>query len=173
LTSQEVVVVKNLFLDQKTLKGPDPYASCESSLSSKRSSTAMNFHTLKTQRIADMTLRAKNPRLSLSIDPGTGFVGKVPGYQSIKNTYKEKVKPFFSPLPSDRNLQRIDSAASANKAPPMNWSKITDPNQSIRIVDSIENLRDDDFNDDEILFGTTKAGGMMHFKMRADAAILQ
>jgi hypothetical protein len=50
---------------------------------------------------------------------------------------------------------------------------VTDPNQSIRILDSIQPLHDDDYNDDEILFGTTKAAGMMHFKLRADAAILQ
>jgi hypothetical protein len=49
---------------------------------------------------------------------------------------------------------------------------VTDPNQSIRIFDSLKPLHDDDFNDDEILGGTTKAAGMMHFKMRADAAIL-
>ena len=76
-------------------------------------------------------------------------------------------------MPSEASLKRIDSSASANKAAPVNWAKLTDPNQSIRITDSIKPLRDDDFNDDEILFGSTKAAGMMHFKMRADAAILQ
>jgi hypothetical protein len=39
MTAQEVVVVKNLFLDKNVLKNPDPYTSCDSSLSSKRSST--------------------------------------------------------------------------------------------------------------------------------------
>jgi hypothetical protein len=38
-----------------------------------------------------MTLRSKDPRLSLSIDPGTGLVGKVPGYENIKNYHKDKV----------------------------------------------------------------------------------
>jgi hypothetical protein len=118
-----------------------------------------------------MSLRAKNPRLSLSIDPTTGFVGKVPGYQIIKNTHKEKVKPFFSPLHTERNLQRVDSDSAALKSN-VNWSKVTDPNQSIRIFDSLKPIQDDEFNDDEILRGTTKAAGMMHFKMRADAAIL-
>ena len=55
----------------------------------------------------------------------------------------------------------------------MNWAKITDPNQSIRILDSLQPVRDDDYNDDELLGGTTKAAGMMYFKLRADAAILQ
>ena len=76
-------------------------------------------------------------------------------------------------MPSDSSLNRIDSSASANSAAPISWAKIADPNQSIRITDSIKPLKDDEFNDDEILFGSTKAAGMMHFKMRADAAILQ
>jgi len=38
-----------------------------------------------------------DPRLSLSIDPGTGFVGKIPGFNNIKNTHKERVKAFLSP----------------------------------------------------------------------------
>ncbi len=59
---------------------------------------------LKTARIGELTLRAKDPRLSLSIDPGTGFVGKIPGFQSIKNTHKDKVKPFFSPTASSSTL---------------------------------------------------------------------
>ena len=35
--------------------------------------------------------------MSLSIDPGTGVVGKVPGYGSIKNYHKDRVQSFFSP----------------------------------------------------------------------------
>jgi hypothetical protein len=69
----------------------------------------MNYNSIRTQRIADMTLRAKNPRLSLSIDPGTGFVGKIPGFQSIKNTHKEKVKPFFSPTHESKDLEQSAS----------------------------------------------------------------
>ena len=75
--------------------------------------------------------------MSLSIDPTTGFVGKVPGYQSIKNSHKEKVKPFFSPMHSDKNLLRVDSTSGTNKQAPLKWANVTDPNQSIRILDSI------------------------------------
>lgn len=114
-----------------------------------------------------MSLKAKNPRLSMSIDPATGFVGKVPGFQSIKNTYKEKVKPFFSPMNADKGFPGLDSANKTN----VNWAKVTDPNQSIRILDSIQ-LQEGDYNDDELLGGTTKAAGMMFFKLKADAAIL-
>ena len=85
----------------------------------------------------------------------------------------DKVKPFFSPRNSDKNLLRVESISSTNKGAPVNWLKITDPNQSIRILDSLQPIRDDDFNDDELLGGTTKAAGMMYFKLRADAAILQ
>jgi len=49
---------------------------------------------------------------------------------------------------------------------------VTDPAQSIRILESLDPT-EDEYNDDELLSGTTKAGGMMHFKLRADAAILQ
>jgi hypothetical protein len=48
MAPQEVVVVKNLFLDQNALKNPDPYTTSDSSLSHKRSSTGMNFHSIKT-----------------------------------------------------------------------------------------------------------------------------
>lgn len=128
MTAQEVVVVKNLFQDQKVLMSSDPYATCDSSLSQKRSSTAMNYNSIKSSRVADMTLRAKNPRLSLSIDPGTGIVGQIPGFYSIKNTHKEKVKPFFSPLRSDKSLPRVDSSSNTVGKTKVDWLKITDPN---------------------------------------------
>jgi hypothetical protein len=57
----------------------------------------LNFKSIKNQRIGEMTRRAMDPRLSLSIDPGTGFVGKIPGFNNIKNTHKERVKAFLSP----------------------------------------------------------------------------
>lgn len=80
-----------------------------------------------------MTLRARDPRLSLSIDPGTGVVGKVPGYASIKNYHKNRVQSFFSPG-GMANKQKEQEAPSQSG---IDWSKITDPRQSIRMADTI------------------------------------
>ncbi len=107
-----------------------------------------------------------DPRMSLSIDPGTGFVAKIPGFINIKNTHKERVKSFFSP--------------GSHKQPEeprtgIDWTKITDPRQSIRIADSIDphEVSEDEFSELELLGGSTKSGGAMLYKLQADRTILE
>ena len=75
--------MRNLFQDYKSMVMTNT-----SNDDGKRSNSAMNYLAIKTQRIGEMTRRAADPRMSLSIDPGTGFVGKVPGFNNIKNTDK-------------------------------------------------------------------------------------
>jgi len=114
-----------------------------------------------------MTRRAMDPRLSLSIDPGTGFVGKIPGFNNIKNTHKERVKAFLSP----GSLQKDESLPKSG----LDWSKISDPRQSIRIADSIDphEVSEDEFSELELLGGSTKSGGAMLYKLQADRTILE
>jgi hypothetical protein len=108
-----------------------------------------------------------DPRLSLSIDPGTGFVAKVPGFNNIKNTHKERVRSFFSP--------GSQKDASLPKSTGIDWTKITDPRQSIRIADSIDphEVSEDEFSELELLGGSTKSGGAMLYKLQADRTILE
>lgn len=74
---------------------------------------------------------AKDPRLSLDADPNTGVVGLVPSYQSLKLTYKEKVRPFMSQMGPSQSQQEGGSPVPIK----IDWSKVTDPKQSIRILD--------------------------------------
>lgn len=115
-----------------------------------------------------MTRRAIDPRMSLSIDPGTGFVAKVPGFNNIKNTHKERVRSFFSP-----GSQKRDESLP-KKSGGIDWTKITDPRQSIRIADSIDphEVSEDEFSELELLGGSTKSGGAMLYKLQADRTIL-
>lgn len=86
-----------------------------------------------------MTRRAADPRMSLSIDPGTGFIGKVPGFNNIKNTHKQSVRPFLTSVnsPSQLSYQEKDVSSPPQRVG-IDWTKITDPRQSIRIADSID-----------------------------------
>jgi hypothetical protein len=53
---------------------------------------------------------------------------------------------------------------------------VTDPKQSIRILESLESLGnslgEEDFSDLEILGGSTKTAGALKFKLQTDQAIL-
>lgn len=62
---------------------------------------------------------------------------------------------------------------SASPPPKVDWSKVTDPRQSIKILDSLEpEAVDQAFDELEILGGSTKSGGAMHFKYKTEQAIL-
>ena len=104
--------------------------------------------------------------MSLSIDPGTGLVGKVPGYGNIKNYHKDRVQSFFSPVPRNQKDEDLPKTG-------IDWSKITDPRQSIRIADAInpQQIMEDEFSELELLGGTTKSGGAMLYKLQADRVV--
>lgn len=104
--------------------------------------------------------------MSLSIDPGTGLVGKVPGYGNIKNYHKDRVQSFFSPVPRKQKEEDLPKTG-------IDWSKITDPRQSIRIADAInpQQIMEDEFSELELLGGTTKSGGAMLYKLQADRVV--
>jgi hypothetical protein len=54
------------------------------------------------------------------------------------------------------------------------WSKVTDPLQSIRIIDTIEPSETQfEFEAEEILGGKTKSGGAMLYKLNADKSIVE
>ncbi len=43
-----------------------------------------------------MTKRAIDPRMTLKPDEATGIVGIVPRYNNLKNTHRDRIKPFMS-----------------------------------------------------------------------------
>ena len=68
---------------------------------------------------------------------------------------------------------RPTSRDAAQSPPPLNvnWAKVTDPKQSIRILESLD-VHEEEFSELEILGGSTKSGGAMMFKLQTDQAIL-
>lgn len=73
MTPQEVITVKNLFQDYKDEKN-------DGSERHKRSHTAFNYTGIKNDRVMQMTKKSVDPKMSLTGDPATGIVGKVPQY---------------------------------------------------------------------------------------------
>lgn len=84
--------MSNLFRDYKNTER----SSSPGGTTNKRAASSINYARLKKDRIQEMTLRAKDPRLSIDADPNTGIVGIVPNYKGLKNTHREKLIPFFS-----------------------------------------------------------------------------
>lgn len=67
----------------------------------------------------------------------------------------------------------VPNRENSASPPKVDWSKVTDPRQSIKILDSLEpEAVDQTFDELEILGGSTKSGGAMQFKYKTDQAIL-
>ena len=92
MTPSDVVTVRNFFQDYK-IRSRD---GSPLDKDQKRATSSLNYESLKKERVFQMTMRSKDPRLSLEPDPKTGIIGIIPNYQGLKNNHKEKVKPFFS-----------------------------------------------------------------------------
>ena len=86
------------------------------------------------------------------------------------------MRPFFTTVnsPSRLNNHEKEVTTPTQKAG-IDWTKITDPRQSIRMADSIDPhaIMEDEFSELELLGGKTKSGGVMLYKLQADKAILE
>lgn len=101
----------------------------------------------------------------------TGIFGHVPRYDTLKSTHRQKIRPFFG-----TKIQAVTSPSSRPLSPDVtgvNWSKVTDSKQSIKILESLDSKGafDEDFSELEILGGSTKTAGAMTFKLRTEQAI--
>lgn len=130
MTTQDIITGKSLFQDYNIEE--------EVSGSSKQRAMALDYNKIKKDRVSIMSRRSQDPRLSLDADAATGIVGTVPHYQHMKNTYKEHVRPFLGGGFKFRTIGDQKSRMNDQQVSKVvEWSKVTDPLQSMRILDTI------------------------------------
>lgn len=161
--------MRNLFQDYKNGE-----RSRSGTPSSDKNAThgSTQYGKFKSTRISEMTRKAEqDPRVTQYPDQSTGIFGHVPRYDTLKSTHRDKIRPFFG-----NKTQTVTAPSSRPLSPDgtaVNWSKVTDSKQSIKILESLESRGaiDQEFSELEILGGSTKTAGSMTFKLRTEQAI--
>ncbi|CDW83295.1 UNKNOWN [Stylonychia lemnae] len=138
--------------------------------SNKRSTSMMNYESLKQKKIKFLT--NKSPRYndsgleddSSSLSPSK-IQGTIPNY-SIKQGYRKKVKPFFLQQSQVVSSKTLDGQDALNE-----YLKQKDPSQQLKFLDQIQ-VQYDQLLNLEQLEQKSKVGSTLMYKFKTEQAIL-